>query len=71
MLSFDSLLDSSGGVVLQPMLGKTADLWGYPLSYTVGATIHAVALPFLWLARRERAASDELSTATGSTSDVL
>jgi MFS family permease len=63
VLSFDSLLDSSGGVVFQPMLGKTADVWGYPLSYTVGAAIQAVALPFLWLARRERAASDKLSTA--------
>ena len=63
VLSFDSLLESSGGVVVQPVLGKTADLWGYPLSYTVGAAIQAMALPFLWLARRERAASDELSNA--------
>lgn len=58
VLSFDSLLDSSGGVVFQPGLGKAADLWGYPVSYLYCAAIQALAVPFIWLARRERAASD-------------
>jgi MFS family permease len=61
VLSFDSLLDSSGGVAIQPVLGKAADVWGYPTSYALGAAIQALALPFLWLARREHAASDEIS----------
>jgi MFS family permease len=61
VLSFDSLLESSGGVVIQPMLGKAADVWGYPVSYTLGAAMQALALPCLWLARRERAASDQLA----------
>jgi MFS family permease len=52
VLSFDSLLGSSGGVVIQPVLGKTADMWGYPVSYMVGGAIQALALPFAWLARR-------------------
>ena len=58
VLSFDSLLGSSGGVAIQPVLGRAADAWGYPLSYACGSAIQAIALPFLWLARRERAASD-------------
>jgi MFS family permease len=58
VLSFDSLLASSGAVVAQPVLGKTADVWGYPASYVCGAAIQALALPFIWRARRERASAD-------------
>jgi MFS family permease len=52
VLSFDSLLGSSGGVVVQPVLGRAADVWGYPASYLLGGSIQALALPFAWLARR-------------------
>jgi MFS family permease len=61
VLSFDSLLGSSGGVVIQPMLGRAADAWSYPVSYVCSAAIQSLALPFTWLARREGAASDVLS----------
>ena len=61
VLSFDSLLSSGGGVVVQPALGKSADAWGYPMSYVLSGALHALALPFLWLARRERSASDAIS----------
>ncbi|HET6361291.1 MAG TPA: MFS transporter [Gemmatimonadota bacterium] len=60
VLSFDSMLDSAGGVVFQPPLGRSADLWGYPASYAVSAAIQALALPFLWLARRRNAAADSI-----------
>jgi MFS family permease len=60
VLSFDSLLASSGGVVAQPTLGKAADAWSYPTSYLVGAGIQALAVPFLWLARLQRAPSDPM-----------
>ena len=63
VLSFDSLVGSSGGVVIQPILGRTADVWGYPVSYTCSAAIQALAIPFVWLARRQRAESDRLTTA--------
>lgn len=53
VLSFDSLLGSSGGVVIQPVLGKSADAWGYPASYLLGGALQAIALPFAWLTRRE------------------
>jgi MFS family permease len=58
VLSFDNLLGSSGGVVIQPVLGKTADAWSYATSYLAGAAIQAVAIPFTVLARRARASSD-------------
>jgi MFS family permease len=60
VLSFDSLMGSSGGVAFQPLLGRVADTAGYPTSYTYCAAIQAAAIPFLWLARRERAASDAM-----------
>jgi MFS family permease len=63
VVSFDSLLGSSGGVVFQPALGKAADVWGYPVSYFFGAAIQALALPFVWLARRENAESDPMEGA--------
>jgi MFS family permease len=60
VLSFDSLLGSSGAVVLQPVLGKTADVWGYPASYLASALVQAMAIPFYWLARGEKAPSDAI-----------
>jgi MFS family permease len=61
VLSFDSLLGSGGGVAIQPVLGRAADAWGYPASYTGCALFQALALPLLWLARRQRATSDRIA----------
>jgi MFS family permease len=58
ILSFDSLVASSGGVWVQPVLGRAADVWGYAPSYLMGAGISAVALPFLGLSRRQNAPAD-------------
>ena len=63
VLSFDSLMGSAGGVVLQPILGRAADAWGYPASYLASAAIQGMAVPLMSFARRERAASDPLSGA--------
>jgi MFS family permease len=60
VLSFDNLLGSSGGVVIQPALGKVADVWSYSVSYLVAAGIQVLAVPFVVLARRERASSDPI-----------
>jgi MFS family permease len=57
VLSFDSLLGSSGAVVAQPLLGRAADVWGYPFSYLCAAGIQTLSLPFIWLARREEGQS--------------
>jgi hypothetical protein len=67
VLSSDNLLSSAGGVVFQPMLGRVADASGYPASYLVSALIELLALPFVLLARRERAPSDPI--AKGSRGD--
>src|SRR5512132_2469132 len=58
VLSFDNLLGSSGGVVIQPALGKVADVSSYASSYLVAAAFQALATPFVVLARRTRATSD-------------
>jgi MFS family permease len=58
VLSFDSLVASSGGVWAQPVLGRAADVWGYGPSYVLGAGISALALPFLFLSRRQNAPAD-------------
>jgi MFS family permease len=66
VLSFDSLMGNTGGVVIQPVLGKSADVWSYGTSYVIGAGFQALALPFLFLSRRERAAADTVEVATAS-----
>jgi MFS family permease len=58
ILSFDSMMGSTGGVWAQPVLGRVADVWGYAPSYVVGAGISALALPFLALSRRQQAPAD-------------
>ena len=58
ILSFDSLMASSGGVWAQPVLGRAADVWGYGPSYVIAAAISALGLPFLALSRRQHAPAD-------------
>ena len=65
ILSFDSLLGSSGGVAVQPALGRAADVWGYATSYVLGAAISAFALPFIALSRRRNEPADTAKTMTG------
>ncbi len=60
VLSFDGLMGSAGGVIAQPALGRVADVSGYAAAYVVSAGIQLTALPFLLLARRERASSDRI-----------
>ena len=61
VLSFDSLMGSVGGVVAQPALGRSADAFGYGASYMISAGVVALAVPFVFLARREHAASDPIT----------
>ena len=46
-------------MVSQPVLGRAADVWGYGSSYLLGAGISALALPFIYLSRREQPSADE------------
>ena len=58
ILSFDSLITSAGGIVAQPLLGKSADVWGYQASYLLSAAGTAIALPFIATARKLKAPAD-------------
>lgn len=62
VLSFSSLIGSSGGVVVQPLLGKAADVYSFSASYIIGGGIQLLALPFALLAKRERAKSDPIGS---------
>jgi MFS family permease len=63
VLSFDSLLSSGGGVVVQPAFGRVADLSGYAVTFGLSAAVQAVAIPFLRLAQRTGVAADEVNRA--------
>ncbi|HEX2467946.1 MAG TPA: MFS transporter [Solirubrobacterales bacterium] len=65
ILSFDSLMSSSGGVVAQPILGRAADVWGYPASYLMSGAISALSLPFIARSRAQRMPADAEGTADG------
>jgi MFS family permease len=69
VLSFDSMIGSTGGVVTQPALGRAADVWGYGPSYVISAAISALAVPFLVLARRQNATADYSGPAVVTKSD--
>jgi MFS family permease len=61
VLSFDSLMGNSGGVAVQPLLGRSADLYGYPASLVIGGIIELIAVPFLLSSRRQGHRADEAS----------
>jgi MFS family permease len=58
ILSFDSMMSSTGGVWTQPALGRAADVWGYGPSYLLGAAISTLAVPAIALSRRQDAPAD-------------
>jgi hypothetical protein len=73
VLSMDALVGSAGGAVTQPVLGRVADASGYGPSFLVSGAIHALALPFIYLARRQDApgeivTADTLVTTPGASS---
>ena len=61
ILSFDSLFSSAGGIVAQPALGRSADVYGYKTSYLISAAASALALPFIYRARRAADPADRES----------
>jgi hypothetical protein len=58
VLSLDSLLSSAGGVVVQPVFGKVADVWSYQACWVLSAVVQAVAPPFIRLTGREKVDAD-------------
>jgi MFS family permease len=75
ILSFDSLMDNAGGIVAQPALGRSADVWGYPVSYLLSAAGSALALPFIARARQLNTPADHetalpVQTQAGSIEEI-
>ena len=60
VLSFDSFMGSIGGAVAQPALGRVSDVYGYGPAYLVAGAVQTLAIPFVILARRQRASSDPI-----------
>lgn len=54
VLSFDSLMGSTGAVFIQPALGKVADVYSYAASFLVAAGLQLLAIPFTWLTRIDK-----------------
>jgi hypothetical protein len=48
---------------VQPLLGRSADLFGYPASLALAGVVQSLAVPFLAASRRQGAAAD-LATAS-------
>jgi MFS family permease len=71
ILSFDSLINSTGGIVAQPLLGKSADVWGYQVSYLLSAAGSALALPFIARARRLNSPADFDTEPRSSSADQI
>ena len=68
VLSFDSLFGSLGGVVIQPGLGRVADIGGYGPSLLIGGIVELIGIPFLFASRRQR---DPADTTTAKQADDL
>jgi MFS family permease len=60
ILSFNSLMESSGGVAFQPALGKAADVFGYATTYLMTSAVTFIALPFILFARLENTRADHI-----------
>jgi MFS family permease len=71
ILSFDSLINSTGGIVAQPLLGKSADVWGYQVSYLLSAAGSALALPFIARARQLNTPADFDTEPRASSADQI
>lgn len=60
VLSFDAMFGSSGGVIIQPSLGKVADVWSYGTSFMAAGIISLAAAPFIILAKQQHAPEDKI-----------
>jgi MFS family permease len=66
VISFDSLFGSLGGVVVQPALGRAADLGGYGVSLVIGGAVELLGIPLLLASRRQRDPADTNELQGGS-----
>jgi hypothetical protein len=57
-------MGSSGGIVVQPVMGRAADVYGYSLSLALSGVIGLFAVPFLLASRRRRSPADTATAAS-------
>ena len=62
VLSFDSLMGGTGGVFVQPALGRVADVYSYGASLAIGGVVQLLAAPFLVASRRQNSPADTAVT---------
>jgi MFS family permease len=61
LLSFDSLLASSGGVLSQPALGRVADVYSLSSAYVVSSGVQLLSVPFILATRALNTKADKIS----------
>jgi MFS family permease len=62
VLSFDSLIGNAGGIVVQPALGRIADISSYGQSFVLGGIIQLIAVPLLIKSRSYDTNADKSKT---------
>ncbi|MBZ0289308.1 MAG: MFS transporter, partial [Anaerolineae bacterium] len=62
VISFNSMMDSAGGVVGQTSLGYIADRQGIAAGFVVGGAATVFAIPFLYLLRRLGDSADQIKS---------
>jgi len=63
VLSFASLMGSAGGVVIQPALGRVADVYSLGTGYIVAGVLYVIRLPFVVAVKRMGLDADEVARA--------
>lgn len=62
VLSFDSMIGNTGGIIIQPVLARSADVWSYGTSFAIGAAMQLIALPALLLSRSYKNKADKIDS---------
>ncbi len=68
VISFDSLVGSSGSVVGQNGLGRLADVTSLATGYVTGGLTMVLVLPIIWVLRRRQDQTDFITAAAGQES---
>ncbi len=61
VLSFASLMGSAGGVVIQPALGRVADVFSLGTGYIVAGVLYLIRLPFVIAVKRMELPADAVA----------
>jgi hypothetical protein len=59
VLSFQSLMGGGGGMVIQPTLGRVADVYSLGIGYLAAAGVYLLRIPFVLAVRRMGVDADE------------